>query len=538
MHWLSRLLIILIVCLVAIALPATPTQANGVGPYITLDPDNGVPGTSVTVHGYNFTAGEWVDIYYYLDTANTTDRILVQSKQVTGTRSFTFTFPIPESCKGDHKVRAEEDSPSAYVAEAIFTVKPGVTVSPEEGLVGTNVTVQGHGFARNETGIELRYYLNGNYTTIGQNIRADAYGSWNWTFLVPPSAMEVGGHKIDAQRASSSLAHVLFEVTPGINIIDESSGSIIDEPSGTVGENITMRGSGFYANDRYIRILFAGKEVNAEIRVDADAKGYWEKDFEVPEMPTGTYNVTAYGEQTPKTAISALSFNITPGLVLSPDEGHVGTNLTVTGRGFATNKEVVIKYDGSQKATAPTDNKGSFEASFVVPESQHGERPVTAGDTAGNNATANFTMESVPPPVPELKSPADGSRVGFIGKVRPTLQWSAVSDDSGVYYSLQIATSANVTATGEFVNPLVSIEGLGATNCTLNATEALPYGTYYWIVQAVDGAENAGNWTAARSFHAGLLPLWVFIASIVAIVVLIGALVYFFIIRRRTHYYY
>ena len=48
----------------------------------------------------------------------------------------------------------------------------------------------------------------------------------------------------------------------------------------------------------------------------------------------------------------------------------------------------------------------------------------------------------------------------------PTFEWSAVSDDSGVHYRLQIATSANVTATGEFVDPLVSVDIVG-TNYTL-----------------------------------------------------------------------
>jgi hypothetical protein len=220
---------------------------------------------------------------------------------------------------------------------------------------------------------------------------------------------------------------------------------------------------------------------------------------------------------------------------LSPAEGHVGTNLTVAGRGFATNKNVVIIYDGSQVETATTNNKGRFETSFLVPESQHGGRQVTAEDAAENNATAIFTMESVPPLVPELISPPDGSRVGVIGRVRPTFKWSAVSDDSGVRYSLQIATSDNVTATGGFVDPIVSIPDIVGTNYTLEKN--LSYGTYYWIVQAVDGAENAGNWTAARSFRAGVLPLWAFILIIVAIVALIGALVYFFVIRRRIYYY-
>jgi hypothetical protein len=509
------------------ALLAAPAQANGA--VITLSPSSGVPGEEVTVRGYNFTADEWVDIYYYLDTTNTTDRIRVKEVQATSAGRFTITFPIPESCTGDHRVLADGDEGS--LVEAGFEVKPALTVSPVEGPVGTNVTVQGHGFAKNETGIELRYYLNSTDSKpIPGNITANATGNWQRSFQIPVSAM--GNHKIDAQGASSSLAQVrdvFFEVTPGISW---------DKSSGTVGENITMTGSGFVANDRYITILFAGEAVNTEIRVDADAKGYWEKSFEVPDMPKGTYNVTAYGESTPKGDITALSFEIKPGIVLSPNEGHVGTDLSVTGGGFAANEDVNIMYDGSQKATAPTDDKGSFEAIFPVPESQHGEHNVTAGDAAGNNVTANFTMESVPPPVPELKSPADGSRVGFIGKVRPTFNWSAVSDPSDVYYNLQIATSANVTATGEFVHPIVSVADIVGTNYTLNATEALPYGTYYWIIRAVDRAGNAGNWTAARSFRAGVLPLWAFILIIVAIVVLIGALVYFLVIRKRTHYYY
>ncbi len=527
MRLLSRLLIVLVVCLVAIALPAASAQANGAS--ITLSPSDGVPGQNVTVHGYNFTAGEWVDIYYYLDTTNTTNRIREQEKQVTTERSFTVTFTIPESCRGDHKVRAEEDSTAHYVAEAIFEVKPALTVSPQKGLVGTPVTVEGHGFAKDERDIELRYYLNGNYTPIVENIDAAEDGWWTRSFVIPASAK--GSYKIDAKGANSTLSAVedaTFEVTPGISL---------SKLSGSPGEGITMTGNGFWANDRDITISFAGKEVNTETRVDADAKGHWAKDFKVPEMPTGTYNVTAYGESTPKESISARSFEIKPDIALSSAEGYVGMNLTVTGRGFAANKDVDIMYDSSQIETTETNDKGSFETRFPVPESQHGEHQVTANDAAGNNAIAIFTMESDPPDTPELISPSDKSRVGFIGKVRPTFEWSEVSDLSGVYYSLQIATSANVTTTGEFVHPLVSEEGLVGTNYTLNATEALPYGTYNWIVQAVDRAGNAGNWTPAYSFRAGILPLWAFIVIIVALAVLIGALVYFLVRRRGIHYY-
>jgi hypothetical protein len=197
---------------------------------------------------------------------------------------------------------------------------------------------------------------------------------------------------------------------------------------------------------------------------------------------------------------------------------------------------VNIMYDGSQVATAETNDKGSFNVNFPVPESQYGDRLVTAGYAGGNAAIATFTMESDPPPIPELISPPDRSRVGIRGKVTPTFEWSEVPDDSGVRYSLQIATSENVTGTGEFADPLVSIAGLVETSYTLNGTEALSLGTYYWIVQAVDGAENESGWTAANSLRVGLLPLWAFIAIIIVIAVLLVALIRALVKRRSIYY--
>jgi hypothetical protein len=519
MRLLSRLLIVLVVCLVSLALPARPAQASGA--YITLSPISGVAGTNVTVRGYNFTAAEGIDIYYYRNTV----RVLVLEVESDGGGYFKDTFTVPESYAGAHEVRAYIDT--SIQATEDFTVEPGLTVSPEKGPVGGNVTVEGHGFAEDEEGIELRYYLDGTYTTIATNIEANTYGNWQNSFPIPSSDM--GVHKIDAQGDDSRFYQVedaSFEVTPQLSL---------DESSGSPGENITMTGYGFVAGGTHITILFAGQEVATDIT--ANDKGYWQGSFKVPELPKGTYKVTAQGQLTPQEAITALSFAIMPGLVLSPTEGYVGMNLTVGGQGFAANKDVVVKYDGSQKATAITNNKGSFEAIFPVPESQHGSRELAARDAADNEATAIFTMESDPPDIPELISPPDGSGVGFIGNVRPTFEWSEVSDDSGVRYSLQIATSDAVTGTGAFADPMVSVTGLVGTNYTLNATEALSYGTYYWIVQAVDRAGNKSNWTDPISLRVGLLPLWAFILIIVAIVALIGALVYFLIIRRRVHYY-
>jgi hypothetical protein len=519
MRLLFRLLSILGICLIAMALPSVPAQAQCVLYGIELSPSWGVPGTEVTVHGHDFREDTLVDIYY----GGTGEDDRVATNRTDDDGDFTITFTVPEGCTGYYQVLADVgyDTVDAY-----FSVKPGLRVSPEKGPVFTTVTVEGRGFAKNEDGIELMYYLNGDYKTIDRRIKADASGSWETNFQIPSSTS--GEHKLDAQGPMSKLYQVrdaIFRVTAEINI---------DKSSGSVGDIITMTGSRFAANERNIKILFDGQVVVPGIT--ANAQGAWEESFEVPEMSPGNYSVTAEGEQTEKEDIIELNFQIKPDILLSPDEGYVGMNLTVTGDGFAANEDVSIMYDGNQKTTATTNDRGSFEASFSVPESLHGAHQVTAEDAAENEATAIFTMELNHPNTPELISPTDKGRVGLIGSVTPTFEWSEIYDDSGVFYNLQIATSADVTATGEFADPKVSVTGLVGTNYTLNAKEALSYGTYYWIVEAVDGAENESGWTAARSLRAGLLPKWALIAIIVAIVVLIGALIRSLVIRRSIYY--
>ena len=519
MRLLSRVLIILVVCLISLALPAAPAQAICVPWGIELSPEFGPPGTEVTVYGHDFAEDTLVDIYY--------DGVLVATDRTDSKGEFTIIITIPEDCRGPYRVLAD----LVYTtADRYFVVRPGLTVSPEKGPLGTNVTVKGQGFAKNEEAIELIYYFNGSEETIERNIIADARGSWETSFQIPSSTR--GEHKLDAQGAESKLYQVrdaTFRVTAEISI---------DKPSGIVGETITMTGSRFSANEKDITILLDSQAVVTDIK--ANSKGEWEASFEVPEMPAGEYSLTAEGDITRRADVGELVFEIKARMVLSAYEGHVGMDLTVTGIGFAANEDVDILYDDSQVATATTNDQGSFDVSFVVPESKHGERQVTAAIDEGTNsiadlkiaATAYFIMDSQPPPTPEPISPNDGRRVGFVGKVRPTFEWSEVEDDSGVRYSLQVATGADFVPS----SVVASVTGVIGTSYTLEETEALPLGTYYWAVQAVDGAENESGWSAARSFRAGLLPRWGFIAIIAAAVVLLVALIRALLIRRLFYY--
>ncbi|HEY4711531.1 MAG TPA: IPT/TIG domain-containing protein, partial [Dehalococcoidia bacterium] len=295
MNLLIRLVIVLVLCLIAMALPAVPAQAQSCGvPFIELSSKSGAPGTGVAVAGQRFSENAYVVIYY--------DGTIVATGRTDTSERFSIIFTIPESYQGDHRVYAEVLDETA---EAYFTVKPGLTVSPEKGPAGTMVTVKGQGFAENEEGIALRYYLNGSYETVGNNITANAQGTWQTSFPIPLSAQ--GEHKLDARSAESKLYDVedaIFKVTPDISI---------DKSSGIVGESITMMGSSFEANENNIKILFAGEAVVTNIK--ANAQGQWEKTFQVPEMPAGEYSITVEGDETQMGDISGLSFEIKPDIV-------------------------------------------------------------------------------------------------------------------------------------------------------------------------------------------------------------------------------
>ncbi len=100
---------------------------------------------------------------------------------------------------------------------------------------------------------------------------------------------------------------------------------------------------------------------------------------------------------------------------------------------------------------------------------------------------ANIAFAATPT-APTPLSPAAGA-----GVTAPFgISWSAVTDPSGIIgYNWEVSTSSAFT----------SIAAHNSTNgATQDTVSGLANGTYYWHVQAVNGAFVQGAWSAARSF--------------------------------------
>ena len=98
-------------------------------------------------------------------------------------------------------------------------------------------------------------------------------------------------------------------------------------------------------------------------------------------------------------------------------------------------------------------------------------------------------VSAAPPPAPAQLAPAAGASV----QEPFTISWSSVSDPSGIVaYNWQVSSSSSFT-------PVV-LQNSTNGQTTAGTVSGLANGTYFWRVQAVNGAFEQGAWSAARSF--------------------------------------
>ena len=478
-------------------------------PSLTINKDTGVVGDEVTVSGKGFAVNEG-SISVTLDGTSAKSGITAGN-----TGSWETTFALPSAAKGSHTIGASGQTTHASDVPAVtVSINPKISANPSSGNVGTAVTVSGTGFGKSEGSIQVIY--DGNAAKTG--ITADTKGEWSASITIPNSTK--GGHTIDASGASTSATDV-----PELSFI-VSSAVTVKPSSAYAGDSVTIAGCGFGGNENGITVTMDGNTIKSDI--SANNEGCWSSTVTLPEMIGGNHSLDAYGSSTVASEVADTRVTVLSKVSLDPAEGNVGTNIAITGTGFGADKEVTLKYDTDELVTKyNTDENGKFQASLVAPKSVGGKHTITATDDIGATGTATFSMETQAPPLPEIIYPKEGSRAGLFDNVKPTFEWEAVTDPSGVTYSMQVASKK------DFATTLVSMDDLPEATYTLTEDQALARGTYYWRVEAVDGASNDSGWTDPIEFKAGLMPMWLFILIVVVAAVIMVRLFFMFRNMRR-----
>ena len=380
-----------ILSLLMLAIPAMPALAQTA----TVSPDNGPPGTVITVSGSGFDVDESGYVWFDIDgdsIRDTGEPYDTATTDGSGVIEAGATLTVPVEARGTYAVRVDIPSGTPIEDSDTFTITPEIELDDSSGNVGDTLTVDGYGF---NDGVTVTIYYDGE--SVGTDT-TDSYGAfYDFTFIVPDSTE--GTHPVRARDSGGYAPTVNYTVSPEITL---------SSSTGAVDDVITVSGTGFAASSD-ITIYFDGSSVTTD---DTDSDGSFSAaTFNVPDTSRGSHTIKAEDEDNNSdTAI----FTVAQKITIDPTSGASGIIITVTGTGFRANYAITIKYNGATVVTTPptvtTNPTGYFSATFTVPAALAGTYEVEATDGT-NTATADFvsTTDATISPITTTTEP------GYVG---------------------------------------------------------------------------------------------------------------------------
>jgi hypothetical protein len=255
-----------------------------------------------------------------------------------------------------------------------------ITLNPISGQVGNSVTINVSSGATDS----VSFYFD---STLLSTMTATAA---SWTTIITIPAAIAGSHLITAVGPGSSTATATLNIVPKINL---------SKTTGSSGNSVTITGTGFAASSN-VKITFNGAQVSAG---NSDATGnLLSASFNVPLAASGTYTVAAI-DGSSNTASAVFTNTVTPTISLNQPNGNVGTSITVTGSGFASNESgVQVTLNNSQLGSPVTAvSNGTWSITAAIPAIPAGSYPIGASGNATTAAsvtpqtfkvTPNFTL--------------------------------------------------------------------------------------------------------------------------------------------------
>jgi hypothetical protein len=345
------------------------SQEFTVDPVLIVTPEEGPVETEVNVTGTYFAPNQTVEVTFRgISIANITS-------DANGNFSFLYTINTPFSDRVYYFNATQQDGCSATAD--FWGYEPEVYIYDYYGTGGLQTAIEGYGFAHNSL-LEVVWDINGTATSLG-NFTTDDEGFFEETVIIPNVAD--GLYNITATDSKGNSAYTYFEIRPPL--------VEVRYPNGLVGSTIDIRGSGFSSNS-VITLIW---DVNGTTKVGLGTtstiqRGRFITSFTVPNVAPGMYNITAIDEDQNK---GYVDFEVVTAIIrLSEIEATVGTNIEVTGTGFAANSQITLTANSTQFATATSDANGDFTTVVTVPNTPTGMYVIVAQDQSSNTAHEVF----------------------------------------------------------------------------------------------------------------------------------------------------
>lgn len=472
---------------------------------VSIEPVSGTVGTEVTVKGFGFNYNADVWIYYR--------NSIIASTKSDYSGNITASFIIPTSPAGLSDISVKDQFNNSSKNKK-FKITPRIqTFSPDQGIVGSSISITGDGFNADAT---MSLTLEG-ANWIQSNVKSDYLGSFSGSFEILDIAGGETGRRIIAEDSNGLyvVSDTYFFIRPSVLVAGMGNGQ--------VGTSFTIQGKGFFPEEENILLFFADLLLGT---VQCNQDGSFDYTGIMPEMPSGQYQITAKDSRgnvisaSPTSSILTIKQNV----VIEPNTGHIGIQIYVTGTGFKPNANITLSWDSTNtsETISKSNGIGSFSGTFTVPASKSGSHNVVISDGT-NKMNVTWVMESYPPPIPILIYPASGASIGHTDGQMPTFTWKAVEDSSGAYYRMEIATDE------QFNNIILTKGYISTNNYTLIQSEALNKGSYFWRVKAIDGAGNEGEWTSPFAIDIGSNLITSILAISIPVLLICAAAAYYYI---------
>jgi len=240
-----------------------------VEPKITVTPESGAIGTTVTVSGTGF--GDEVEIK--ISFGGSKVDIASGDEETDDDGSFDANILVPSLTSNTYDIEVEDDDDNSATAE--FTIAAATfNIDPASGYVGTRITVSGSGFLASKP-ITITF----DNASVA-NATSDATGSFSASFSAP--SRNTGTYKVTINDGANT-ASADFEIGTSTTINPVTSAA----SPGYIGTDIAVSGMGFTVGGT-VTVTYDGNQVATAV-IGTD--GNFSTTFKAPVSKGGNHAI-------------------------------------------------------------------------------------------------------------------------------------------------------------------------------------------------------------------------------------------------------
>jgi 5-hydroxyisourate hydrolase-like protein (transthyretin family) len=362
---------------------------------IAVTPQTLAPGSSVTIKGSGYPAGDTVDISVPVKLVNSSTQTLAMTAHADANGQFTVHLNVPGTvATGNYTLVAKSAlSGRAPTARLSLSVSGRISLAPNNAQPGHAITVNGSGFGANvSVTVSATFGLYGGGTrTVSVKVQTDAQGTLTGHISIPSNAA-AGPVTIQAQGPNArATARLMVNHLPAA--VTVSPASVVP------GSTLHVTGSGYLANSKItvsVSItMLDGSKKTLTTTATTDAKGQFAASLQIPgNAKEGSYTVSARAQSSGRVRTATVSVaKLAPSIVAVPPTAVPGTDVTVNGFGFAPGAAVTINLQGSKVGSATANNAGQFLTKVTIPSGEaSGSYTLSAASSSGRTASFNLAV--------------------------------------------------------------------------------------------------------------------------------------------------